>query len=643
MISVKKLFLFSVLFFLIGLFFLINPTEGIALTCSWEESTDEYVCDNVCVDSECTDWDEECDNEYVCEEVCVDWEVYYHAETAICVEWDEECSWVENCENVCVDYECTDWEEEDCHWETNVTTKTETCPSDDSFCSYTKACKRYHSYYTCDPDCTFNDYYTTDNSCERACNSDEHCDSGSCVPDCDDSCPEGDYTCMKSKLYRCEDTDSDPCTDEYVEKKDCTNDHCESQGRVCKNGDEVWNDKIVYDHKCSASSASCYYDIFENDTFCPDEKIKTCGTREVCEDGACMTPECFNDGDCDDGKFCTNDICNNPGTANANCTNPAKPDGTDCGSCKECQGGSCNYLCDNNDSSCYCSGDSCVNCNTDDGCYSNECEYCSGGDRWKGDTQRDYYCSGGISCLYNSYLHSCNQTEINNCQGNGCQASGCNSTCNPDASISCSKSNCGGGDCSETYQPTSNVNPCVYELKNNSTDPDGNSDIVESRWYIKEQGGSYSLITSCTGICDYVLQNRAPGNYTLKLEVEDNFGAVDSTTQSLEIKREIKTDFECSLDPNANWKDCNNINPTVDETIFLRDTSILSEDASSFTSYQWETEGEDFGTNSTSSLSIEATTLDITLITWDNDGRVDSKTYTINSSPPLPGWEETTP
>ncbi len=287
-------------------------------------------------------------------------------------------------------------------------------------------------------------------------------------------------------------------------------------------------------------------------------------------------------------------------------------------------------------------------CNDRDDCVNNDCEYCSGGDRWIGDKDIDYSCSGG-ACFSNINIHGCNQTEIGTCGANGCQdnGNGCDSTCVPDASFACDGSGCNGSSCNGswvTYQPTSNVDPCAYKLENNSTDPDGNSDIVESRWYIKEQGGSYSLLDTCSGICNRTLvTSQTPGNYDLKLEVEDNFGAVDSTTHPLEIKREIETDFECSLDPDTNWKNCNDIDPTVDETLFLRDDSTPSEDASSITSYQWEKDGESIGTNSTTSITIDSTTLNIELTTEDNDGRADSKNYTINSAPPLPDWEETTP
>jgi hypothetical protein len=80
-----------------------------------------------------------------------------------------------------------------------------------------------------------------------------------------------------------------------------------------------------------------------------------------CGDPPNLPPLCYENGDCDDGNICTNDVCNSPGTSNASCSHSNHPvnGGWSWGTCS-------NYTqtgtCDNPAPSC--GGAACVGSNT---------------------------------------------------------------------------------------------------------------------------------------------------------------------------------------------------------------------------------------------------------------------------------------
>jgi hypothetical protein len=206
------------------------------------------------------------------------------------------------------------------------------------------------------------------------------------------------------------------------------------------------------------------------------------------------------------------------------------------------------------------------------------------------------------------------------------------------------------------YQPTSDINPCIFILKNNSTDPDGT--ISLTKWYIKkktEPDSSYTEIGSCSGKCDYTIQKTDvpdPAIYTVKLYVEDNKGASATITKDLTVKREISAGFMCSLD-NSNWKACESITIFPGQTIFVRDDSSLAEHSTSseganINSRTWQrgdgTNFETFSQNTTNaSTTLTTDKKTIRLIVSDNASRSDYQDHQLSVTYPLPFWKEIPP
>jgi len=119
-----------------------------------------------------------------------------------------------------------------------------------------------------------------------------------------------------------------------------------------------------------------------------------CAPTIYLNDSRCVgVDQCNSDAECDDGNPCTQNICNNPGAPDSFCSYPYELEGTSCGICKECDGngncinradgyntsecgagcqrciyGSCgdyHLACDqtgNNEASCECHSDSCIDC-----------------------------------------------------------------------------------------------------------------------------------------------------------------------------------------------------------------------------------------------------------------------------------------
>ena len=229
----------------------------------------------------------------------------------------------------------------------------------------------------------------------------------------------------------------------------------------------------------------------------------------------------------------------------------------------------------------------------------------------------------------------------------------------PEASISCDASGCSGGQCNGSwiaYRPTANPTPCIYKINNDSTDGNGEEDIIKSEWYIKEQGQpdeSYVLKLSCGGVCDYTLQDMPANNYVVKLYVEDTGGESDFTTHSLVLREEVRADFMCSLD-NVNWSNCDSFSLAEHEVVYFNDDPLLSKHsvvsggASSFQSRIWEKgKGgvfEQFAsgtTNPSTTLTKDQKVIRLTVV--DNAGRSDYQEYTLSVSLSLPEWREIPP
>jgi len=229
----------------------------------------------------------------------------------------------------------------------------------------------------------------------------------------------------------------------------------------------------------------------------------------------------------------------------------------------------------------------------------------------------------------------------------------------PNASFSCNSSQCTGGSGDSScimYQPTSDINPCIFILKNNSTDPDGT--ISLTKWYIKkktEPDSSYTEIGSCSGRCDHTIQITDvpdPAIYTVKLSVQDNQGAWASVTRDLTVKREISAGFMCSLD-NSNWKACESITIFPGQTIFVKDDPSLTEhsvpsEGANIISRTWQkgdgTNFETFSQNTTNaSTTLTISQKFIRLIVSDTASRADRQDHQVSVTYPLPFWKEIPP
>jgi hypothetical protein len=206
------------------------------------------------------------------------------------------------------------------------------------------------------------------------------------------------------------------------------------------------------------------------------------------------------------------------------------------------------------------------------------------------------------------------------------------------------------------YQPTSDINPCIFKLVNNSSDPDGS--ISQTKWYIKkktEPDSSYTEIGSCFGKCDHTIQKTdvpEPGIYTVKLTVFDNQGASASATRDLTVKMEISAGFMCSLD-NSNWKSCETIDLFAGQTIFVKDTPFLAEhsipsEGATINSRIWQkgdgTNFETFAQNTdNASTTLTISQRFIRLIVSDTASRSDRQDHQLSVTYPLPFWKEIPP
>ncbi len=152
--------------------------------------------------------------------------------------------------------------------------------------------------------------------------------------------------------------------------------------------------------------------------------------------------QCDATADCNDGNLCTNDWCERPADGDSVCHNDILADGFDCGDCRECQSGTCTFLCQGIESSCECVSDVCADCSLR---YGEDCSHESCFPIEKPVWQ----CSGG-SCLY-----SCaTDPGCNICSGvpNNTQVPGCDGICQACQSGVCGVANAGtdpGDDCTQ--------------------------------------------------------------------------------------------------------------------------------------------------------------------------------------------------
>jgi len=214
----------------------------------------------------------------------------------------------------------------------------------------------------------------------------------------------------------------------------------------------------------------------------------------------------------------------------------------------------------------------------------------------------------------------------------------------PKALISCDPSGCNSSDCI-------GYTGCPFTLNNNSTDPNGQSDIVKSEWDILGWGSSPDISCTVNPLCNYTVPVITPDNYTIQLYIEDSSGNSNIATKGFTIKKEASAGFVCSFD-NEDWLSCDDILLSQDQIIYLSDSqpnplehSLVSEGALMIVSRKWEIVGGaifDQDNESDIQISLEQdSTVRLTIV--DDNGRSHYKDHKIGVNLPLPEWEEAIP
>lgn len=177
-------------------------------------------------------------------------------------------------------------------------------------------------------------------------------------------------------------------------------------------------------------------------------------------------------------------------------------------------------------------------------------------------------------------------------------------------------------------------------LLNESTDPDGLSDIVQSTWNIDG-----IPITPCVGICNYT-PSLATGPHSAIVTVQDSTGSTDTASSlSFTIEQDIAANFDCSLD-GATWQNCSVMKGASEEVIYFRDLSIPSEDASTISTWAWAFAGGIPSSSAAQNPSVffdSAGAKTVTLGVVDDGGRTASKEIVLDLTLPFPDWKEVPP
>ena len=212
------------------------------------------------------------------------------------------------------------------------------------------------------------------------------------------------------------------------------------------------------------------------------------------------------------------------------------------------------------------------------------------------------------------------------------------------------------------YSPTQECPICIYPVKDVS---EGN---VACAYWTLSGPANYEYQASAPGqtINLSAFANKiVPGDYTLSLRVSDETssgcvsGNTDTATRAIAIKQGIVPDFICAMgdpvydeetNPNpAPWQDCTSSAGKADFAkrivkggkIYVKDTSLYSEDASEITDWNWRITVD--GVESTDNAEMVNFTAGknnkIELLVFDNGGRRNCKEVDFTARS-LPKWEE---
>jgi len=188
------------------------------------------------------------------------------------------------------------------------------------------------------------------------------------------------------------------------------------------------------------------------------------------------------------------------------------------------------------------------------------------------------------------------------------------------------------------------------KLVNSSTDPNGKNTIASSEWDILGWGTKPDI--RCNGTCDYTIQTQVLGAGTQRVElrVTDKEGYYDTETKDFTIVQDTTAGFECSLD-NTNWKDCSGVNPIINkDTLYLKDEPFSEHSYAStgamIVKRVWKINNSVIpsGINDTRiSIVLTGRKDKIELTIYDNNGRSDSITHQISTTPPPVDYIEINP
>ena len=228
-----------------------------------------------------------------------------------------------------------------------------------------------------------------DNKCAAAtngCCSNSDCQAGfvcdlttkTCVASCQADCTLGDGVCHAecngingcSLIANCagQTVGSRVCTDGYNIGVCCTGPVASCGVNTTSCPQPYCSGELLCTYPPSGScQIPCSGDTCTSCNACT-ATCTNCLAGQICCSGACKTPACTTNAQCDDSNSCTKDICNNPGTCNAECTHtPITP----------CCG---NTVCEAGESYSNCPQDCCnSDCTGNDGkCHAECAPYCSG-------------------------------------------------------------------------------------------------------------------------------------------------------------------------------------------------------------------------------------------------------------------------
>ena len=240
------------------------------------------------------------------------------------------------------------------------------------------------------------------------------------------------------------------------------------------------------------------------------------------------------------------------------------------------------------------------------------------------------------------------------CSGTG----NCNLTMNSDKNVTATftflnraphaKFSCSRPDCS-AYSGSSDP---ALTLINESTDPDGEDDIVSCEWRNLDITGHDMTCPSWNILCNYVVQSTLlpPKDYDIELKVTDKAGASNALVKTIHIKTDAIADLRCSLNEAGPWQDCSDFKGIQGEYTYFKDTSTVSEGATFVRTRIWKINGTTFSSGTfppdpvpTAKVKLPNRSNTIELTIEDNKGREDTTRYTFGAKLPLPEWKEIGP